>query len=446
MRRSWIIALAACLAALQTLAYYAYLKDDAGNYNGAGAGGDQVAYIGLAQQILHGNWQGAVHYMPGLPAVIAVGQALTGDPRLGIAVIQAALYAALVVFSARLASATFGRDTGPWVAALVGLNPALGYYAAQALTEFLTAVVLVALVAAIAMWSRHGRVRDIALAGTLIALAGYLRSEYLGLLVPFALIVVWLERRRLPRAVGSAAALIGVTAVMMSPWVIRYTVATGRPALYNESPFSNLMLMGTWFRVFDESTFAQLQAIETAPGPREEAIARAATVGPRPELSQRYMEQARGPYERPIPETLGLMAGNIQLNTRQYLVNHVVLAPALIWVGHTPLRQADAPHLPSLGRYVLWGGQLVLLALAVWQAVATLMWSSPATHGMTRNGASALALSFLAVVVFLTLVHTIIAVDDRFTTPALPLVGLFAGVRAASALRARGHLAVGYAA
>jgi hypothetical protein len=158
------------------------------------------------------------------------------------------------------------------------------------------------------------------------------------------------------------------------------------------------------------------------------------------------MEQARGPYERPIPETVGLMAGNIQLNMRQYLVNHIVLAPALIWVGHTPLRQADAPHLPSVGRYVLWGGQLVLLGLALWQAVATLMWSSPATHGTTRSGASALALSFLAVVVFLTLVHTIIAVDDRFTTPALPLVGLFAGVRAASALRARGRLAVGYAA
>src|SRR3954471_17404610 len=87
MRRS-LVAILAILAFAQTLAYYVYLRDDPGNYNGAGASGDQVAYIDLAQQVLHGTWQGAVHYMPGLPAVIVAGQALTGDPRLGIALIH----------------------------------------------------------------------------------------------------------------------------------------------------------------------------------------------------------------------------------------------------------------------------------------------------------------------------------------------------------------------
>src|SRR5437870_13029899 len=119
--------------------------------------------------------------------------------------------------------------------------------------------------------------------------------------------------RRVPRtAITSAATVLVVAAASIAPWVIRYTVATGSPALYNESPFSNLDLMGTWFRVFDEQTFAELQQIETAPGSRAEAIQRAAAVGPRPELSQRYMEQARGPYERPLDETFGLALGNIQ--------------------------------------------------------------------------------------------------------------------------------------
>src|ERR1700704_1438094 len=104
-RKGWFVPLFAVIAFAQTLAYYAYLRDDPGNYNGAGAGGDQVAYIDLAQQILHGTWQGAVHYMPGLPAVIALGQLVTGDPRLGIAVIQGLVYAACVVFAARLAAA-----------------------------------------------------------------------------------------------------------------------------------------------------------------------------------------------------------------------------------------------------------------------------------------------------------------------------------------------------
>lgn len=446
MRRTWITAVCALLAAVQTLAYYAYLRDDPGNYNGAGAGGDQVAYIGLAQQILHADWHGAVHYMPGLPAVIALGQVLTGDPRLGIAAVQAVIYVGLVAFAARLSRATFGRETGPWAAALVGLNPVLGYYAAQALTEFLTSAVLVALVGTIALWSSRRGPVYLALAGALIGVAGYLRSEYLGLVVPFGLVVLWCARAHVTRAVYGVAVMVAVTALVLAPWVIRYTVATGHPALYNESPFSNLMLMGTWFRVFDETTFSQLQALETGAPSRDEAIARAANVGPRPELSQRYMEQARGPYERPLPETLALMAGNIQLNLRQYLVNHLVLAPALIWVGHTPVRQADAPHLPTVGRYVLWGGQLVLLALALWQAVATLLWSTPPTPGGSRDAQPALALSFLAVMLFLTLVHTVIAVDDRFTTPALPLVGLFAGVRLASLLGARRRLVVGYAA
>ena len=71
VRRSWLVGVFAVLAFAQTLAYYVYLRDDPGNYNGAGAQGDQVAYIELAQQVLHGTWQGAVHYMPGLPAVNA---------------------------------------------------------------------------------------------------------------------------------------------------------------------------------------------------------------------------------------------------------------------------------------------------------------------------------------------------------------------------------------
>src|SRR5436309_13127454 len=141
-RRSWLIGVLAVLAFAQTLAYYVYLRDDPGNYNGAGAQGAQVAYIDLAQQILHGTWQGAVHYMPGLPAVLAVCQLLFGDPRLGIAVVHGLVFAVMVVFAARLASRAFGAESGPWAAGLVGLNPAPGYYAAQALTEFMTAAVL----------------------------------------------------------------------------------------------------------------------------------------------------------------------------------------------------------------------------------------------------------------------------------------------------------------
>jgi 4-amino-4-deoxy-L-arabinose transferase-like glycosyltransferase len=423
-RRTWLVAVFALLAFAQTLAYYVYLRDDPGNYNGAGAQGDQVAYIGLAQQLLQGGWSGAMHYMPGLPMVLAGTQLIFGDPRVGIAVVQGLLFAGMVVYAAYLAAAAFGESARPWAAAAVGLNPSIGYYAAQALTEFLTGMMLLLMIGAVYAWSRKPALHSAIAVGVLIGLAAYLRAEYLVLAGVFALIFVWLRGRS---AVRDGLVVLAVTALVISPWVARYAVITGRPALYNESPFSNLFLMGTWFRVFDEQTFAQLQQIETAPGPREDAIARAATVGPRPELSQRYMEQARGPYERPLGETLSLALGNVQLNWRQYLVNHLVEAPILIWAGRTPVRQADAPHLPTSGRYAIWASELALLGLAVWQAGRALL--EPGTRG--------LAASFLAILVFLTLVHIVIAVDERFTTPALLLVGLFAGARVAELLQSR---------
>jgi hypothetical protein len=144
------------------------------------------------------------------------------------------------------------------------------------------------------------------------------------------------------------------------------------------------------------------------------------------------MEQARGPYERPLGETLSLAMGNVTLNLRQYLVNHFVLAPVLIWAGHTPVRQADSAHLPASGRYAIWAAELALLGLALWQAAMTFR--------------STLSLSFLAIVGFLTVVHILIAVDERFTTPALALVGVFAAGRLAELVHARRSAAVRYAA
>ncbi|MBV9580328.1 MAG: hypothetical protein JO057_17210, partial [Chloroflexi bacterium] len=269
--------------------------------------------------------------------------------------------------------------------------------------------------------------------GVLIGAAGFLRAEYLALAVVFAAMLIWLRGRA---ALRNACVLVGVTALVMLPWVARYAVTTGHPALYNESPFSNLVLMGTWFRVFDEQTFSELQQIQDAPGSRDDAIARAASVGPRPELSQRYIEQVRGPYELPLGQTLALALGNIQLNPRQFLVNHLVEAPVLIWAGHTPVRQSDAPNLPTTARYLIWGSELALLLLALWQSV----------RACAVEDTRAMAVSFLAVVVFLTLVHIVIAVDERFTTPALPLVGLFAGSRLADLVRSRQTAAVRYAA
>src|SRR5688500_17113073 len=98
------------------MAYFVYLRGDPGNYNSAGAGGDQVAYVALAQELLQGRWDGLVHYMPGLPAVIAASQLVLGDPWLGIAVLQGLVFAGVVLGVAKLSGALFGEPASVWSA------------------------------------------------------------------------------------------------------------------------------------------------------------------------------------------------------------------------------------------------------------------------------------------------------------------------------------------
>ncbi len=427
-RRYRLLAGFAIAAFGQTLAYYAYVLNDPGNYNGAGAFGDQVAYIGLGQQILGGAWEGAMHYMPGLPALLALTQVVFGDPRLGIALVQGALFALLVVGAWHLGARVGGEGAAPWSAGLVALNPSLGYYASQALTEFMTAVLLFAVALLLVRWSRAGRWTDLLWVGLAAAALVYLRSEYLGLAIVLGLVVFVLARRRgAGQALVQAVLVVGVVVVAVVPWVARYAVATGRPTLYNESPISNLVLMGTWFRVFDEQTFGELQGLLSMSVPYDQAVQRAGAVGPRPELSARYVSQARGPYERPIGETLSLATENVRLTPRQFLVNHFVLAPVLIWAGHTPLRQADVATLPGSLRWTLWGTQLFLVLLALWQAWRLLR----------VREAAALGLTFFALFAFLTGTHVLFAVDDRFTVPALPLVQVLAGLGIAALVARR---------
>lgn len=422
LRPSFLLACVFAAAALaQTLVYRAYLAGDPGSYNGAGAAGDQAEYLKLGQQLLHGGWIGASHYMPGLPAVLALCQAVFGNALFGIAVVQGLLFAGLVLGAWWLASsATESTAAGGWAAGLTALNPTLGWYASQALTEFLTGALVFLATVLLYRWTRRQRWLEAALCGLAIAATGYLRAEYLAFAVVFAaaVAIVGALRGRARHAARSAVVLLGATVLAMAPWVIRYTVVTGSPALYNESPVSNLVLMGTWFRIFDPATFAQLERIEKSSVPNQTAIEEAASVGPRPDLSVRYMEDVRGPYDRPLGLTLQMAVGNIRLDTRQWLVNHFLEAPVLIWIGHTPVRQSDASRVPTAARLALWLLQAVLLALALKEAV----------QAVRSRCAPALGLAFLGVGLSLTAVHILIAVDDRFTVPALPLIMLLAGV------------------
>lgn len=413
-----ILFLLSLAAVLQTLLYSAYLRDDPGNYNGAGAFGDQVEYIALAQQLLRGEWEGRGHYMPLYPALLAASQTLVGDARVGIVLLQAILYAALVLVAARLAASVFGPNARIPAAALVALNPTLGYYAGQALTEFVTGILLFGIAASLHHWWRQGSTRMVVLAGVLAGALGYIRSEYLTLAAVLALVLALVGRRQLGgrRAVLMAGTFLLLAWGAMLPWIGRNALVLGRPTLYEVSPVSNLVLMGTWFRAFDEQTFAELQRIQRARVSDEEAVAQASRVGPRPDLSARYMAQARGSYDLPLDVAARESLENIRLNLPRYLVNHLVLAPVLIWAGHTPVRQADLQAVPSLARWALWAAQGLVVVGAVWQALR-----------LVRDPRGRLlAAVFLSMAASVTVLHVFIAVDDRFTVPLLAVVQTFA--------------------
>ena len=80
---------------------------------------------------------------------------------------------------------------------------------------------------------------------------------------------------------------------------------------------------------------------------------------------------------------------------------------------------ADGPVSPVAARYWSGGAGRALLVLARWHAL----------RGLWDESTLAISRCFLGVVLFLTAENVVIAVDERFTTPALPLVGVFAGVR-----------------
>lgn len=416
-RRAALVLLC-CIAIAQTLVYYAYLREDPGNYNGAGAFGDQVEYIELAHQIQRGEWLGHGHYMPLYPAILAVVEPVAGDARLGAALLQAALFAGLVIGASRVAVVTFGRRTELPAAAFLALNPTLGYYAGQALTEFITGFLLAGLAASLLAWNQGRQVRWFLVAIGVAAALAYIRSEYLGLLPILGVCVYLLARpwAGVSRALARSVIFVVLAGSLMVPWIVRNAIVTGEPSLHEASPVSNLVLMGTWFRVFDEPTFTELQRIQRSSVSEEEAVLQASTVGPRPDLSARYMAQARGKYERPLGETLREAIENVRLNLPQYIYNHAVLAPVLIWAGHTPVRQADLAAIPSAVRWSLWLVQLAFVVAALWQAARL-----PREHV-----AKPLSLVFLGVALFVTAVHVVIAVDDRFTVPVLPLVQFFA--------------------
>lgn len=170
---------------------------------------------------LNGDGSPAIRWMPGWPALLAALYALFGvSPRVGMVaagVLDAGTAALTAVLGARLFGARVGQ-TGGW---LYALWPGAVYFAGTLFTEPLFNLLFVATLLCLS----HGReaagrpALELA-AGLCFGLAAYVKSEPLAL-SPALLLAIWrLDPRRGP-ALRRAAALLGVTAVLLAPWTLR---------------------------------------------------------------------------------------------------------------------------------------------------------------------------------------------------------------------------------
>lgn len=141
-----------------------------------------------------------------------------GPVREGLAVINMAALAALVVATYLLTLKLSGRAIPALLAALfVALWPDITLAAARTQPEFLAAVLAVWAVTVMA-YLMHRPVKWMAVSGALGALAAYTRGEYLLLPVALGLIAVLLLR---PAGLRRAGVLIATAVLLILPWTAR---------------------------------------------------------------------------------------------------------------------------------------------------------------------------------------------------------------------------------
>jgi 4-amino-4-deoxy-L-arabinose transferase-like glycosyltransferase len=159
---------------------------------------------------------------------------VAGRDWLWIALAQVVLATVTALLVYAIGSRIASRRAGVVAAVLSTLHPYLVWHDVHVNREVLDGTLAAGLTLAVLVAAEKRTLRYVALAGAVAGLAALANSRLLLLPLALAVFVAW-DIRPPGRAVLAAVVLVGVTAVVISPWVARNRVSVGCYALTTDS-------------------------------------------------------------------------------------------------------------------------------------------------------------------------------------------------------------------
>jgi 4-amino-4-deoxy-L-arabinose transferase-like glycosyltransferase len=207
---------------------------------------DSRAYLDLASAIRQAGWsgwgRGELHWTPGYPVFILLGQALSGTSFVGVGFFQLVLTGLAAILLWWIGYRLGDRCAGMAAAWLYLLSPSAGLWSLTIMSESLFAFLLVLALAFLVLGMTDGRAVGWALAGATLAIAALVRPIGLPLVALWALLALTARTptaSRISTRLGVGLFLAGA-ALAVAPWVIRNWRVTGAP-VFAEVPANTLV-------------------------------------------------------------------------------------------------------------------------------------------------------------------------------------------------------------
>jgi 4-amino-4-deoxy-L-arabinose transferase-like glycosyltransferase len=217
-------------------------------------------FIARGQGMIRTTGEVTAQWTPGYPVILAVIFKLFGHSIFLVKLLNVTLGAATCLLVYAIGRKVFNRGVGLVAAAALALFPSQIYQPTMVMTETMATFLIAAFVCLIVFFAMDSMTwRRAVVVGAFIGVTTFVRGETILLALP--LVIVWaLAGRSLLAGVKYGAIALGVTALVISPWVLRNWVELGYPILVSTGSGENL-ISGHWDGADGEGSFVPV--IET---------------------------------------------------------------------------------------------------------------------------------------------------------------------------------------
>lgn len=203
---------------------------------------DGVNFSFMAQEILRGEWRGALaqDQHPLYPAAVAGARLLRDDPSFGLAAIALLSTAALFWLLWRLTPLCAGAEAVPWTLLLFAVHPLLTRNAADFLSETPCLVLVAGGLLAFRRWLEAPSARGEALLGALAGLAYLVRQDGAEILLgALVLLPIRLARREIRIGAALRWGIVAAAAffIVVLPYLAHLRIEEGRWMISRKKSF-----------------------------------------------------------------------------------------------------------------------------------------------------------------------------------------------------------------